>query len=329
MPAVRHGVGKVNEMRTKHILIRLASVFFLFVAGLPIAYGAPARAAAAIEAEGCGYHETYGPYGAVAGRQTPDLLLALTVCLPDQHNDGLLIDNRPRIDWGDGTDWRKDGVRISGCQAGFFCKFYGRHTYQSPGRYTVRLRYYMGAGLYYTSKSPITIDVFSGAPQAAIDRANWMGSMGSTIGTLPLTQVAIPGTHDSGAYGFTAGSIIAPDFPPIADQLRGLANDAEDEKSNCPDGLEGTCEEILEGFAATVRGLAAGFDPGRRVDTVSGDIGQFVADMSNAQGRGIGQQLHDQGLSPVAGVRIKNETARSNIVSACQHRRYRQDGRAL
>ncbi len=40
-------------------------------------------------------------------------------------------------------------------------------------------------------------------------------------------------------------------------------------------------------------------------------------------------RLLDQGLSPVAGVRIKNETARSNIVSACQHRRYRQDGRAL
>ena len=36
-----------------------------------------------------------------------------------------------------------------------------------------------------------------------------------------------------------------------------------------------------------------------------------------------------QGLSPVAGVRIKNETARSNIVAACQHRRYRQEGRAL
>ncbi len=28
-----------------------------------------------------------------------------------------------------------------------------------------------------------------------------------------------------------------------------------------------------------------------------------------------------QGLSPVAGVRIKNETAQSIVVSACQHRR--------
>ena len=38
--------------------------------------------------------------------------------------------------------------------------------------------------------------------------------------------------------------------------------------------------------------------------------------------------IHNQGLSPVAGVRIKNETAQSIVVSACQHRRHRQGGRA-
>ncbi len=117
--------------------------------------------------------------------------------------------------------------------------------------------------------------------------------MGSTIGTLPLTQVVLPSTHDSGAYGFTASSIIAPDFPPVASRLQSLAQDAEDEKANCPDGIKATCEGILEGFAADVRDLAAGFEPGRPVDTVSPDIGQFVADVSNAQGRDIGQQLHD------------------------------------
>ncbi len=48
-------------------------------------------------------------------------------------------------------------------------------------------------------------------PPAAMTGANWMSFMQVTIGNRRLTDIVIPGTHDSGTYGITSSSPIAND----------------------------------------------------------------------------------------------------------------------
>ena len=40
-------------------------------------------------------------------------------------------------------------------------------------------------------------------PTAAIDASNWMGALADRIGNVPLNQLVIPGTHDSGTFSVT------------------------------------------------------------------------------------------------------------------------------
>jgi hypothetical protein len=62
--------------RLARALLVLALLIGLTPAAIPVAHAA----------DGCGYQQTYGPYGALVGAQTPELSLALTLCMPDQTN---------------------------------------------------------------------------------------------------------------------------------------------------------------------------------------------------------------------------------------------------
>jgi hypothetical protein len=153
--------GQFHSLRPPHRLRWLARAFLLLALLVGQIPGAVPVAAAA---QTCGYQQTYGPYGARVGTQTPQLILAMTTGTPDltyidktvESADVLgdiarllklspghvHVDNRPRIDWGDGTGWQTDGVRFGNCAVGFFCVFYGDpHTYTSPGTYTARVQY--------------------------------------------------------------------------------------------------------------------------------------------------------------------------------------------
>jgi hypothetical protein len=275
-----------------HRLGRAAAVLAVLALCLLFAERTALSVFAASEGAGCGYYETYGPYGVIAGGQPPQMLLGLTVCEPSSATPG--IDDNPRINWGDGTGWHEDNLTIRDCTLGFMCKFYGSHLYAHPGTYTAQLRYYNGCCIYHTSDN-ITIDVYAGAPSSSVDPSNWMGALRGDIGDLPLNQVVIPGTHDSGAHGFTSDSYIAPDFPiSMASSLKDLAQKAEDQKANCPSGITTVCKAVLDSFATVVDSVAqTGFSAGGQLKNVSPAIASFTADSSNAQAAGIDQQLND------------------------------------
>lgn len=279
-------------MLSRRGLGRLAAVLAVLALCLLFAQRTTQSAFAASEGAGCGYYETYGPYGVVAGGQPPKMLLGLTVCQPSYATPG--IDDNPRINWGDGTGWHEDNLDVSGCTLGFMCKFYGSHLYQKPGTYTAQLRYYNGCCIYHTSNS-ITIDVYAGAPPGTVDPSNWMGALQADIGNLPLNQIVIPGTHDSGAHGFSTDSYIAPDFPTtIASSLTGMGQKAQDDKANCPSGIATICKATLDSFTTIVDAIAqTSFSPGGKIKNTSGAIAQFTVDQSNAQGAAIDQQLKD------------------------------------
>lgn len=282
-------------MAARRSIIVVAVVTLLALLGAP-SIRRPQVGYAASEGSGCGYSELYGPYGVIAGEQSPDLLFTLTVCKPSQPLTSL-EDDAPRIDWGDGNGWQTDGVTASDCAGLFLCKFYGHHTYASSGLYFVHLRYYQGIGLYYTSQV-IVVYATVKPPPAGVSHASWMTDMRDQIGPIPLNLLAIPRTHDSGAYGFSTSSIVAPDFPTtIAERLHGLADTAD--SANAADictaaSIDIPCSVVLHTFANVVRGISAsGFQPGGSVGNVSDLIGRFVADQANAQGVDIGQQLLD------------------------------------
>lgn len=48
----------------------------------------------------------------------------------------------------------------------------------------------------------------------AFPHCTWMGDQAGAIGDLPLAEVVIPGTHDSGSYGITPTSPASPDADP-------------------------------------------------------------------------------------------------------------------
>jgi hypothetical protein len=61
--------------------------------------------------------------------------------------------------------------------------------------------------------------------QATAD-ASWMTQMAGIIGELPLNQVALPGTHDSGTYNLWINAPISPDAP---EAIKTLASEPCDE----------------------------------------------------------------------------------------------------
>jgi hypothetical protein len=273
------------------VVALLALLGALFSRQSQVGYAVP-EGLNASEGSGCGYAELYGPYGVIAREQSPDLLLALTVCQPNAFFNS--VDEAPRIDWGDGNGWQTDGVTASDCSGVFLCKFYGHHTYASPGLYSVHLRYYQTSLSYYTSPV-IVVYATVKPPPAGISHESWMTQMRDQIGPIPLNLLAIPRTHDSGAYGFSSSSVVAPDFPTmIADQLQGAADNANAATANCPTVLDSICRLLLQSFADKVSSIATtGFEPGGSVGNVADPIGRFIADTANAQGVDIGQQLLD------------------------------------
>jgi hypothetical protein len=268
----------------------------------------PATTPLAHADSGCGFQQTYGPYGATVGGQTPELVLALTTCRPDETYRTIVlpwplpsqtIDNRSRIDWGDGTGWHPENVRSGDCTAALaYCLLYaGPHTYNTPGTYTVHVKYY--ALRWYTSPA-ITLQVYDAAPHSSVDTSNWMGAMQDRIRNLKLNTLTIPGTHDSGAFGFNQHSLTSPDFPVnVGTSFQTFANSVENDTSACPAVLVLECKPILQTFAGDVAALGNAYATGPGKDlsslpsTLAPALAQYTADQSNAQDRTISQQLDD------------------------------------
>src|SRR5689334_3470826 len=89
------------------LLARLLLLVSVLAAISPLA--APAAEASA----GCDFAQMYGPYGALVGTATPDLVMGITSCTVDSTNTnflGITIDHRPQINWGDGSGWQTSGI---------------------------------------------------------------------------------------------------------------------------------------------------------------------------------------------------------------------------
>jgi hypothetical protein len=259
----------------------------------------PTTAPTASAAANCGYQQTYGPYGGVVGAQTSELVLGITTCRPDNFYSRTetifgtaVIDTRTRIDWGDGSGFQPAGVRVSDCAVIVFCQIFGApHTYKAPGTYQVRLKYHAFDG-WFTSQ-PINVYVYDAPQRASVDPANWMGALRDRIGNVKLNELAIPGTHDSGAYGFTAQSLTAPDFPvDLASEFTSWATSAKDAKSACSGDIFKVCSTTLDGFAGIAGQLARLAAPGTSLSSVSPTLAEYVAAQSNAQDRSIRDQLN-------------------------------------
>jgi hypothetical protein len=262
---------------------------------LSVLMGLAPVAAPVAHADTCGFQPTYGPYGAQVGLPTPDLTLAITRCPPDTTYIPLLgIDNRPRIDWGDGSGWQTDGVGLSDCALTAFCVVHGGgHTYGTAATYTAHVKYY-SAG-WYTANVPIY--VYPSPMHTAISTANWMGTLKDQLRNVRLNALTIPGTHDSGASGFSAQSVTAPDFlVDLATSVNSWAGTVKSQESACPSIIYPGCTASLDSVVTILNGLSAQVATirvGTNLGAAVPKIADYVAAQSNAQDRDIAQQLND------------------------------------
>jgi hypothetical protein len=226
---------------------------------------------------------------------TPDLTLAITRCPPDTSYIPLLgVDNRPRIDWGDGSGWQTNGVAFRDCALAAFCAVHGSgHTYGTAATYTAHVRYY-SAGWY---TADFTMYVYPSPMHTAIDTANWMGTLKDQLRNVKLNALTIPGTHDSGAFRFNAQSLTAPDFlVDLATAVNSWASTVKGQESVCPSIIYLGCTASLDGVVNILNSISAQIAAvrvGTNLSTALPKIADYIPAQSNAQDRDIGQQLND------------------------------------
>jgi hypothetical protein len=270
------------------LLTRLCLMLSVLVGLAPL--GAPVA-----HADSCGFQPAYGPYGAQVGVATPDLTFAITKCPPDTSYVPFFgVDNRPRIDWGDGSGWQTTGVGLGDCGLAAFCAVHGGgHTYGAAGTYTAHVKYY-SAGWY---TADVAMYVYPSPAHTAIDPANWMGTLGDQLRNVKLNALTFPGTHDSGAYGFTAQSLTAPDFPlDLASPIGTWAGTVKSQESACPAIITVVCKASLDSVVtilSSLSGSLAATRAGTNLSATLPKIADYIAAQSNAQDRDIAQQLND------------------------------------
>jgi hypothetical protein len=245
----------------------------------------------------CGFRETYGPFGAVAGRSF-SATLALTSCQPDPGVEtdvdalDIHIHTKPRIDWGDGGGFQPDNVDVNSrgdCIAG--CRMGGSHTYSQAGTYTVQLKYFVFA--VPADTTTLTVYVDPAPPTPTESTAGWMGALHSSIGDLPLSEIVIPATHDSGTAGFTRDSVVAPDFPnTIAGAISSLSGKIHNATGSCSLDPSGVCADLLNSLTGLFDNGGSHFVTGGQLNGVYGTIGDSTAGLAIAQDTTILQQLN-------------------------------------